>query len=76
MSVQEAERLVVHLGQRGQRVLQAHQRLCLGGALLQWALALKDAGRPVRLLGVHRLLAVFFHVVGIVDVAEVQPAAD
>ena len=46
------------------------------GALLQWALALKDSGRPVRLCGVHRLLAVFFHIVGIADVAEVQPAAD
>jgi anti-anti-sigma regulatory factor len=43
------------------------------GALLQWALALKDAGRPVSLRGVHGLLAVFFHIVGIADVAEVVP---
>jgi anti-anti-sigma regulatory factor len=43
------------------------------GALLQWAMALKDGGRRVQLLGVHGLLAVFFHIVGVAEVAEVQP---
>ena len=43
------------------------------GALLQWAVALKDGGRSVELQGVHGLLAAFFHIVGIADVARVLP---
>jgi anti-anti-sigma regulatory factor len=45
------------------------------GALLQWAVALKDGGREVELQGVHGLLAAFFHIVGIADVARVVPRA-
>ena len=44
------------------------------GALLQWAVALKDGGREVELQGVHGLLAAFFHIVGIADVARVRPS--
>ena len=43
------------------------------GALLQWAVALKDGGRALELQGVHGLLAAFFHIVGIADVARVVP---
>ena len=43
------------------------------GALLQWAVALKDGGRQVELQNVHGLLAAFFHIVGIADVARVLP---
>lgn len=43
------------------------------GALLQWAVALKDGGREVELQNVHGLLAAFFHIVGIADVARVVP---
>ena len=43
------------------------------GALLQWAVALKDGGRAVELQGVHGLLTAFFHIVGIADVARVVP---
>ncbi len=43
------------------------------GALLQWAVALKDGGREVELQGVHGLLMAFFHIVGIADVARVVP---
>lgn len=43
------------------------------GALLQWAMALKDGGRRVQLQDVHGLLAVFFHIVGVAEVAEVLP---
>ncbi|MFC7409563.1 STAS domain-containing protein [Hydrogenophaga atypica] len=43
------------------------------GALLQWSVALKDGGRQVELQNVHGLLAAFFHIVGIADVARVLP---
>ena len=46
------------------------------GALLNWVSACQGAGTPVSFLDVHRLIAVFFGVIGISDVATVQTRTD
>ena len=46
------------------------------GTLLNWVTALQAAGTPVSFVGVHRLVSVFFGVIGISGVAKVHTRAD
>lgn len=46
------------------------------GALLNWVVAHRTARREVRLVGVHRMLAPFFSVIGIADHARVESTSD
>lgn len=42
------------------------------GSVLNWAAAQQAAGRRVQFNGLHRLVAIFFHVVGIAEHAKIQ----
>ncbi|HRK37024.1 MAG TPA: STAS domain-containing protein [Burkholderiaceae bacterium] len=46
------------------------------GAILNWASAHQAAGRRVRFADVHRLIAAFFHVIGITEYADVDTRMD
>ncbi|MBY0466531.1 MAG: STAS domain-containing protein [Burkholderiales bacterium] len=46
------------------------------GAILNWVSAHQSAGRRVRFVDVHRLIAAFFHVIGITEYADVETRMD
>jgi anti-anti-sigma regulatory factor len=46
------------------------------GGILNWASAHKQRGHEVRFVDVHRLIAAFFHVIGITEYANVTTRAD
>jgi ABC-type transporter Mla MlaB component len=46
------------------------------GGILNWASAHKQKGHEVRFIEVHRLIAAFFHVIGITEYAKVTTRTD